>query len=133
MISQDDIDAMTETEMTTAEMVEEFATAANQPINEEMSINLVWEEAIEWYDEVCDLIDGAKHNPVAELKELADLEYVIQGRARTMGYNLKEAVRRVHDNNMGRMKQPDGTIKFREDGKVMKNKSYPKVDLSDLV
>jgi predicted HAD superfamily Cof-like phosphohydrolase len=126
MISQDDIDAMTP-----AEMVEEFATASKQTPSKGMSINLVWEEACEWYDEVLD-IEGY-HNPVAELKELADLIYVSYGRARDMGYDLEEAVIRVHKNNMGRMKQPDGTIQFREDGKVMKNKDYPKVDLSDLV
>ena len=126
MISQDDIDAMTP-----AEMVEEFATASKQTPSKVMSINLVWEEACEWYDEVLD-VEG-RHNPVAELKELADLIYVSYGRARDMGYDLQEAVARVHKNNMGRMKQPDGTIQFREDGKVMKNKDYPKVDLSDLV
>ena len=126
MISQDDIDAMTPTEM-----VEEFATTAKQPPSKVMSINLVWEEACEWYDEVLD-VEG-HHYPVAELKELADLVYVAYGRARAMGYDLEEAITRVHKNNMGRMKQPDGTIQFREDGKVMKNKDYPKVDLSDLV
>jgi predicted HAD superfamily Cof-like phosphohydrolase len=126
MISQDDIDAMTP-----VEMVEEFATASKQAPSKVMSINLVWEEACEWYDEVLD-VEG-RHNPVAELKELADLIYVSYGRARDMGYDLEEAVIRVHKNNMGRMKQPDGTIQFREDGKVMKNKDYPKVDLSDLV
>tara|TARA_R110001592_G_scaffold88671_2_gene261081 strand:+ start:205 stop:582 length:378 start_codon:yes stop_codon:yes gene_type:complete len=125
MISQDDIDAMTPTEM-----VNEFATTANQTADKEMSINLVWEEALEWYDEVNFL---GHHHPVAELKEMADLIYVLYGRARVMGYDLEEALARVHKNNMGRMKQPDGTIKFREDGKVMKNKDYPKVDLSDLV
>ena len=34
---------------------------------------------------------------------------------------------------MGRMYQPDGTIKRRDDGKILKNKEYPKVDLADLV
>jgi len=126
MISQDDIDAMTP-----AEMVEEFATTAKQPPSKVMSINLVWEEACEWYDEVLDA--EGYHHPVAELKELADLVYVAYGRAMAMGYDLEEAIARVHKNNMGRMKQPDGTIQFREDGKVMKNKDYPKVDLSDLV
>lgn len=126
MINGDDIDAMSPTDM-----AEEYATAASQPKDSCLSTNLVWEEAIEWYDEVVDL--DRPHNPTAELKELADLVYVIYGRARTMNYKLEEALLRVHKNNMGRMMQADGSIKFREDGKVMKNKSYPKVDLSDLV
>jgi predicted HAD superfamily Cof-like phosphohydrolase len=70
---------------------------------------------------------------VKELKELADLTYVIFGYARVRGWNLLEAVSRVHENNMGRCVQPDGSIKRREDGKVLKNPDYPAVDLSDLV
>jgi len=111
------------------QMVEEFATAAKQPINEGMSINLVCEEYGEWFDEA----DVDTVYKQGELKELADLVYVIYGRARTMGYDLDEAVARVHWNNMGRMMQADGSIKFREDGKVIKNPEYPKVDFSDLV
>ena len=57
----------------------------------------------------------------------------LYGYANTRGWDLDEAVRRVHDNNMGRMYQPDGTIKRREDGKIIKNKDYPKVKLEDLV
>jgi len=46
---------------------------------------------------------------------------------------LDEAVRRVHENNVGRCVQPDGTVKRREDNKILKNKDFPKVDLSDLL
>ena len=68
-----------------------------------------------------------------ELKELADLVYVIYGYANARGFDLDEAVRRVHENNMGRMYQDDGTIWRRDDGKIIKNKNYPKVSLDDLV
>lgn len=67
------------------------------------------------------------------LKEMADLVYVLYGMAVAYGWDLDEAVRRVHRNNMGRMYQPDGTIRRRDDGKILKNKDYPKVDLKDLV
>lgn len=67
------------------------------------------------------------------LKEFADLIYVIAGYCSLVGWNLDEALNRVHNNNIGRMIQPDGTIKYRDDGKVIKNKEYPKVDLKDLV
>jgi hypothetical protein len=46
---------------------------------------------------------------------------------------LDEAVRRVHENNLGRCIQPDGSVQRRADGKILKNKDYPAVDLSDLV
>lgn len=80
-----------------------------------------WEEAQEAED------------PENFLKELADLVYVIYGTAASFGLDLDEAFKRVHENNMGRMYQDDGTIKRREDGKIIKNPSYPKVDLSDLI
>ena len=49
------------------------------------------------------------------------------------GWDLEEAVRRVHQNNVGRCVQPDGTVQRRTDGKIKKNESYPKVGLGDLV
>lgn len=67
------------------------------------------------------------------LKELSDLVYVIYGYAAFRGWDLDEAVRRVHKNNMERCVWPDGTIRKRDDGKVMKNPDAPKVQLSDLV
>lgn len=68
-----------------------------------------------------------------ELKELADLVYVIYGYANAKGYDLDNALRRVHINNIGRMYQSDGTIHRREDGKIIKNPDYPKVNLEDLI
>jgi len=67
------------------------------------------------------------------LKEMADLVYVIVGWCVTFGYDFDEVFKRVHENNMGRMYQPDGTIKYRDDGKVMKNKDYPPINLKDLM
>jgi len=69
----------------------------------------------------------------ADLKELADLVYVLYGYANAMDYDLDTAVKRVHENNIGRCKQPDGSIKRRADGKIEKNKDYPKVKLGDLL
>lgn len=118
--------------LTVTQMADNFAVASGQVNSPDLSADLVWEEAIEWNEEV-DLHGLSVHSPVDELKELADLVYVCYGRARVMGYDLEEAINRVHGNNMGRMYQPDGTIMRRDDGKIMKNKDYPKVDLSDLV
>lgn len=97
--------------------------------------SLITEEAGEVSQEIWNdgFVDKSKINVEALLKELADLVYVTYGMAVTFGWDLDEAVRRVHENNMGRMYQPDGTIKRRKDGKILKNKDYPKVNLSDLV
>jgi predicted HAD superfamily Cof-like phosphohydrolase len=59
--------------------------------------------------------------------------YVCYGYANAMGYNLDEALRRVHENNLGRCLQPDGSVKRRADGKILKNEDYPKVKLDDLI
>lgn len=109
---------------TPLEMSREYATTSGQKPDPLLYTRLIKEEFEEWWDEQL---------PEDELKELADLLYVIYGYANAKGWDVEEALRRVHANNMGRMYQPDGTIHRREDGKVLKNKEYPPVDLSDLV
>ena len=134
MITEQDLEAFgywshetQEPEKTPTEMVKEYAKTTGQKPNVELYQNLIAEEYGEWDEEAeCGYV-------VAELKELADLLYVIYGYANARGWDLEEALRRVHNNNMRRMYQPDGTIKRRADGKIEKNKDYPKVDLSDLV
>ena len=113
---------------TPADMVEEYATVTGQTNRPELYVDLILEEYDEWYAEM-----WVGDNPHNELKEMADLIYVLYGYARVKGYNLDKAVERVHQNNMGRMRQPDGTILRREDGKVMKNKDFSRVELGDLV
>lgn len=120
------------------EMVREYHKTADLPLGIDLSffhidfrLGLIEEEVNELNESFNNyLSDIDKEN---SLKELADVVYVVYGAAATFGWDLDEAVRRVHENNMGRMYQDDGTIKRREDGKIMKNKNYPKVDLSDLV
>lgn len=108
-------------------MVKEFADTMGQEPNPELSAILVDEEFDEWVEALC--FEGAE----AELKELSDLVYVIYGYANACGWDLDEAVRRVHQNNIGRCVQPDGSILRNEMGKILKNKDFPKVELGDLV
>lgn len=134
MISEQDLEAFgywsyetQEPQKTPTEMVKEYAKTTGQKPDPHLYQTLVHEEFTEWdLENECGYV-------VAELKELADLLYVIYGYANARGWDVEEALRRVHKNNMGRMYQPDGTIKRRADGKIEKNKDYPKVDLSDLV
>lgn len=113
---------------TPLELVMEYKKAAKQNTNMAMSLKLIREEFDEWLIEVL----NPNGNSEAELKELCDLVYVIYGYALARGWDLDEAVTRVHENNMDRMKQDDGTIKRREDGKIIKNPNTPKVNLKDL-
>jgi predicted HAD superfamily Cof-like phosphohydrolase len=118
---------------TPADMVSEYAEVSQQEGTEVLYRELIEEEYSELEDEMLYMKLGEGDIPENELKEMADLIYVLYGYARVKGYNLDKAVERVHENNMGRMYQPDGTILRRDDGKVMKNKDFPKVDLVDLV
>ena len=107
-----------------SEMVRDYGFLSKQPPSPSLYEDLIEEE----YEEF------RKSRVAADkLKELSDLVYVSYGYARDKGWDLDEAVRRVHENNIGRMYQEDGNILRRDDGKIIKNKNYPKVDLEDLV
>jgi len=120
-------------------MVKRFAEVMGQEPNALLSEALVDEEYEEWgFESNLQSGEVAKHyaqkyDPTKELKELSDLVYVIYGYANVRGWDLDEAVRRVHENNIGRCIQPDGSIQRREDGKILRNPDYPKPNLSDLV
>ena len=109
---------------TVAEMVLEFVTKTEQVPTDELYAQLIIEEYKEWL---------TSEDILEEMKELSDLVYVIYGYALAKGFNLEEAVRRVHKNNLGRCIQPDGSVQRRPDGKILKNKDYPKVQLEDLI
>ncbi len=124
---------------TPLDMVKEFAVAMGQPLDQpwivDMDSNpennldhfrgkLIGEEFQEFMVEM--------EGPAASLKELADLVYVCYGYAATFGWDLDEAVERVHESNMSKLGD-DGKPIYREDGKVMKGPNYKKPDLSDLV
>ncbi len=108
-----------------SDMVQEFASVTGQSGTPMLYDNLITEEYSEWFKE--------EPHTVNDLKELADLVYVIYGYANACGYNLNEAITRVHQNNLGRCIQPDGTVQRRFDGKIIKNPDYPPVVLVDLL
>ena len=139
MITHEDIEAFsdsyaywTEPEAhyaTPMQMVKYFKEFTGQEGTPQLYSRLIMEEYDEWKQELLQ-INGSR---TAELKELADLVYVIYGYALSKGWNLDEALYRVHVNNILRVKQPDGTVKKREDGKILKVDNPPKVRLEDLV
>ena len=133
MINEDDLNAFgywsadPPKPQTIPQMVKEFAVKTGQLPDPRLYAALVLEEADEWRSEY------HQNSRLEQLKELADLVYVVFGYANAMGWDLDEAVRRVHDNNLGRCIQPDGSVQRRADGKILKNPGYPKVDLTDLI
>ena len=64
-----------------------FAETMGQKPNPSLSSKLIMEEYAEWYEALgCAPLN--KEGDVAELKELADLIYVIYGYANVMGWDL---------------------------------------------
>ena len=73
------------------------------------------------------------HQPKTDcLKELADLVYVCYQYAENQGWDLDEALDRVHKSNMSKLDE-DGQPIFRKDGKVLKGPNYAPPNLEDLV
>lgn len=120
--------------MTPMDMVRVFSQMTGQHPDTDLYKRLIQEEYAEWQAETeASWLDEDFYAPEEELKELADLVYVIFGYANAKGWNLMLALQLVHANNLGRCIQPDGSIKRREDGKIIKNPNYKKVDLKGLV
>lgn len=113
-------------------MVRQFHTVMGQALDEKyvqnsnldrLRLKLVSEE----FDEIC-----ASETPDNLLKELADIVYVAYGYAAAFGWDLDEALRRVHASNMSKL-DDDGKPIIRDDGKVLKSVNYEEPDMSDLV
>jgi NTP pyrophosphatase (non-canonical NTP hydrolase) len=107
----------------------EFRTLMGQPLdipNEEVGqfqFELIGEE----FDELAQAVPNSEN----ELKELADLAYVCYQFAAAKGWDLDEALDRVHDSNLSKL--VDGRPIRREDGKVLKGPNYQPPVLADLL
>lgn len=69
------------------------------------------------------------------LQEISDLHYVVIGYYLTLGISpelARAAFNEVHVANMSKL-MPDGSVKRREDGKVLKGPNYKFPDLSGVL
>ena len=112
--------------MNVGEMVDEFATVTGQEGTQELYATLIQEEFDEWRSEY------VRDTKEPQLKELADLVYVCYQYAENVGWDLDEALDRVHKSNMSKLGE-DGLPIRREDGKVLKGPNYQPPTLIDLV
>ena len=90
-----------------------------------MQLDLIAEEYKEFRESMREGFDQ-------ELKELSDLVYVCFQYAENMGWDLEEALRRVHKSNMSKLGVNGKPIR-RRDGKILKGPNYQPPNLSDLV
>jgi predicted HAD superfamily Cof-like phosphohydrolase len=117
----------------------EFRSLMGQPtgaLNKEqidLQLRLIVEEfkeVLESADTVSKLIT-CKRSREGLLKELADLAYVVYQFAAAAGWDLDEALERVHQSNLSKL--VDGKPLRRDDGKVLKGPNYKPPQLIDLV
>ena len=94
--------------------------------------NLITEEFKEFLEAEATLYLSSSKNKEDCLKELADLVYVCYQYAANMGWDLDEAMFRVHQSNMSKLDE-EGKPIYREDGKVLKGPNYKPPNLADLV
>ncbi len=155
MISQDDIDAFKEMQeppsqaglhqmpkdwdnhiQTPLSMVRDFARKMNQPLDQEWYRDIPLESLrysfIEEEFEELGIESSKGLDPENMLKEIADLAYVLYGYAATYGWDLDEAIRRVHLSNLSKL-GPNGKPTKNKEGKVIKGPNYKKPNLLDLV
>ncbi len=118
-----------------SDMVAEFT---EKEVGSDLWADLVWEESVELSDAYDNLSDAwnsgneVKEAKVALLKEMADLVYVVHGLANELGWDLDEAIKRVHASNMSKL-DDNGEPIYNEAGKRLKGKNYKAPDLKDLV
>lgn len=89
-----------------------------------------FKEFLEAYQESVKYIQCLRAREQA-LKELSDLVYVCFQFSAACGWDLGEALNRVHESNMSKL--VDGKPLKREDGKVLKGPNYKPPTLTDLI
>ena len=94
--------------------------------------NLITEEFKEFLEAEAQLYLTSSNVKQNCLKELADLVYVCYQYAVNMGWDLDEAMDRVHQSNMSKLDEYGKPV-LREDGKVLKGPNYQPPNLEDLV
>jgi NTP pyrophosphatase (non-canonical NTP hydrolase) len=105
---------------------------STSPASRTMQRTLIVEEFKEFLDAENQLIMGLTINASECLKELADLVYVCYQYSENLGWDLDEALNRVHQSNMSKLGE-DGKPIYREDKKVLKGPNYQPPNLTDLV
>lgn len=111
------------------EAVRTFMTACGQGKSDgkhvfDLRLRLIEEE----YDE---FIEALKYGDnVFTAKEAADLVYVVVGTCIALGIPFNEVFGALQISNMSKI-GPDGKIRFREDGKVLKGADY--IDAEDSI
>lgn len=135
--------ALFDVEPTPQDMVREFHEVFRCPVDRRAldvvvsRIRLVHEEYKELLDELqqarFQLHRGEKISNLHKIaKELSDLLYVVYGTGVSLGIDLHEGFKKIHESNMSKLGE-DGLPIFRPDGKVLKGEGYVEPDMTSTV
>lgn len=81
---------------------------------------------------VASLEDAHQRDPIETADALADLVYVVYGMALECGIDLDQVLAEVHSSNLSKL-MPDGTVKRREDGKVLKGPDFREPNIAQTL
>ena len=83
-------------------------------------------------EEVKEYLEAEEKNSITEIaKELADIVVVVAGCADVYGIPFEKVFAAVHESNMA--KAPNGKVKRREDGKILKPDNWEPPDISSIL
>lgn len=96
------------------------------PETTQLRIDLIEEEFQE-------LVSAIRHHDIVGVADaLTDILYVTYGAGHSFGIDLDECFNEVQRSNMSKL-MPDGSVKYREDGKVLKGPDYFEPNLRKIV
>lgn len=84
-------------------------------------------------EEYWEFVDGMRKENLVDIADaLGDLMYVIIGAALEFGIPFDDVFREIHRSNMTKI-WPDGSIRYREDGKVLKPETYSPAEVAGVL
>ncbi|WP_129587637.1 bifunctional GNAT family N-acetyltransferase/nucleoside triphosphate pyrophosphohydrolase family protein [Actinomyces minihominis] len=83
-------------------------------------------------DTFANLPDEGVRDVVEAADALADLTYVIYGMALEAGIDLDRVLAEVHSSNLSKL-MPDGSVKRREDGKILKGPNFREPKIAEVL
>lgn len=120
----------------TQKQVLEFHEKFGSPINDQPTLL----EEVDAYlryvlikEELLELLEAMmQYDLVGIADAIGDLNYVVNGAAVAYGFDLEQITDEIHRSNMTKV-WPDGSIRKREDGKILKPDTFSPPNLAQFV
>lgn len=116
--------------------VKQFQTAVGQYVGTEPRFANKSERVLRMdllMEEVKEYLEGEEKSDLENVaKELADIIYIVCGTAVSYGIPLDRVFDEVHRSNMAKL-GPDGKVKRREDGKILKPDNWTAPDVKSIL